>query len=210
MKKNKKVTFNMIVADMKAAGGVTDPGILKIGELSIPVKHTLSLDEAMGFVSDIVESCVDMEAAEYTPEGFDMAVRINMMTYYAGVDAPKDLAKAYSVVYDESLREKLLGLINLSQANALIAAADNRIRHMREIMVSASTKKINELIYGMDSALNESMSVMERLSSDDMKQMVDRIADIRRYNSVQDTAANTSAPADTTDSVVRLMRKQHE
>ena len=163
MSKTKKITFNMIASDMKRNGEaiVRFNGINN--EYEIGVKTSLGFREAMGFIRDVVASCCDMDAGVYSPEGFDFALRVNTLVYYAGFTAPTDIDKAYDVAYCSGLFESVIEVIDQRQFDEMVGAINSQLRYSRGLLIASQSSKMNELINKMDEVMTNGDRVMSEL-----------------------------------------------
>lgn len=175
---NKKITINTLMASIPE----TEKTEVKLeGEyfkdVTIQVKHSLPLEEAMSFVRDIVATCTDDEEAEFLPELFDFAVRMYVVMYYAGVDLSKDVKKAYRILYDTKLFELVYAHVNTSQSSNLILAAEKRIEHWKNILSSSVAGKVTEMMRKLEDLLEGSAAMTEAIDSADFKVAVERLAE---------------------------------
>ena len=172
MSKTKKLTFNMIAAAANVESAMVSIEVPGVPGLTFEVKPMLSLKDSIGFVSDVVDSCVDMETGQYTPEVFDFAVRVNILSRYAGVDAPKDLNKAYKVVYETKVVETIMSAINSEQFALLVDSAKAKMEHMASFLITSTTSKVNELVSKMDDVMKTNADVVGNINSESFKDLL--------------------------------------
>lgn len=171
---SKKVTFNMIASDMHPVENdatITYTGVNN--EYEISVKHKLGFMDAMRFVRDLAGSCSDIDSGDYTPDGFDFAVKANALIYYAGFAAPSDVSKAYEVVYGTDLFDKVMEIIDRRQFDTLVKAAKDRLEYTKDFIIASQASKINDLINKMDEVIREGNSVMTQLNSDEFRTKIE-------------------------------------
>ena len=182
MSKSKKLTFGMIAADMKP----NDNAVCeyeyegKNGKYGVTIRRWLPLADAMSFIAGIIDVCIDMDAGEYHPETFDFALRLSVLISYAGFDSPDmtdttAVAKAYDVVYNTDLFERITENIDWVQYHELVESATEQIRYMRDCMVSAKASKINDLLEKMDAVMKSGENLMSELTSRDLKATIDEM-----------------------------------
>ena len=83
---NKKITWKNFIANMPQDTTATielNPEVF--GVESIEVKRTLDMDAMSEFVGNVVAMCIDKDTAEYIPESYDFAIRLNVLNHYAGI-----------------------------------------------------------------------------------------------------------------------------
>lgn len=163
MAKTKKVTFNMMATRL-ADTTVTPVAIDGMDDITLNVKHTLSFNDAMLFVHSIVAMCTT-GASPYTPELFDMAVRIAAITRYGGVEEPKDAAKSYRVLYESSVFDNVMDAINHDQFDILIDAASEKIKYERDKNISGEAERLSQLLAKMDNMMESSMEAIKKVDS---------------------------------------------
>ncbi len=179
MAKTKKVTFNMIAADIPKAE-TKELRFGTDGQFVMQVKHRLDFQEAVQFVRSVAGSCVDENNGEYNPELFDFAVRVNILTEYAGVtglDADK-MDRAFRVVYESPLVQMVTELIDNDQLGRLVEEARERMEYLANAMANASAARMSELVARMDAMIDSGKEAMEMLDSDSFKEMLRQAADI--------------------------------
>lgn len=174
--KSKKLTFNMVAAKVDQT---EQAEAITIDDMTIEVKKRLDMKQSMQFVQDIVSTCFDDEEATYIPEIFDAAIRIGTLMHYAGFDVPKDAGKAFFVVYNTDLFDRVLAIIDRKQFEELITGAKRKIAFKRDLLVSTAAKKVMEMITKMDDVLVKGAKVMESVNAEElsytMKEITDKI-----------------------------------
>ncbi len=194
---SKKFTINTL---MEAIPEVDKTEVKLEGEffkdVTIQVRRTLPLEDAIGFVKNIVATCVDDEQAEFMPELFDFAVRMYVVMYYANADLTKDVKKAYRILYNTTLFEQVYAHVNATQSSNLILAAEKRLEHWKNILSSSVAGKVSEMMHKMEEVMAGSEEMMETIEGDDFKAAVARLADAGILK--PDTP---SVPFDTNDSI---------
>lgn len=175
---SKKFTINTL---MKSIPDVNKNEIKLEGEyfkdVTVQVRHTLPLEEAMNFVKDIAATCIDDEQAEFMPELFDFAVRMYIVMYYANIDLSKDVKKAYRTLYETTLFEQVYAHVNTAQSTNLILSAEKRIEHWNNILSSSLAGKVSEMLHKMEEVMVGSEAMMATIDGDDFKAAVARLSD---------------------------------
>ena len=182
---NKKITWKNFIANMPQDTTATielNPEVF--GVESIEVKRTLDMDAMSEFVGNVVAMCIDKDTAEYIPESYDFAIRLNVLNHYAGIPLPsgKDgvvqhmLRKAYFILYETDLCDKIMAHINQSQFRSLLDSVSERIRFERDMMVSSVAQKVNELVNKMDEVMSESQNVLNHIDSDNFGKAIENLS----------------------------------
>lgn len=194
---SKKFTINTL---MESIPEVNKTDIKLEGEyfkdVTVQVRRTLPLEDAMNFVKDITATCIDDEQAEFMPELFDFAVRMYIVMYYANIDLSKDVKKAYRILYDTTLFEQVYAHVNTVQSTNLILSAEKRIEHWKNILSSSLAGKVSEMLRKMEDVMAGSEEMMAAIDGDEFKAAVARLSDsgVLKTN-------EPSVPAELNDSI---------
>lgn len=165
MKINKKTIKKIIENNYSQA-------VVEIGEgLSLKVKRTLSLTDAVSFVSNIVDMCIDKAELDYMAFAFDIANREGVLKLYAGITLSNNLEADYDVLYSTGIYEKVLEHIDRKQYDILLDAANSQVKYYRDLFSSAATTKINEVADRFETTMNESMKSLSEDS--ELRKMVE-------------------------------------
>lgn len=165
-------------------------------DVTLQVRRTLPLDDAMKFVNDISATCIDEEEAAYMPELFDFAVRMFILKYYANVDLTKDVKKAYQILYSTTLFEQVYANINTVQSTNLLIAAEKRIDHWKNILASTLAGKVTKMMHRLEDVMTGSDKMMEAIDSSEFKEAVKRLTEsgILKEDEYQDSISLYSSP----------------
>lgn len=194
---NKKITINAL---MKSIPEVETTELKLEGEcfkdVVVQVRHTLSLEEALGFVHDIVTICTDDETAEYSPELFNFAVRLYVLTYYTNIDLTKDVKKAYRILYGTNIYQQVYSCLDYEQCSNLILSAEQKISHWKSLMESSVAGKISEMLQKMEDVMTGSEQMAEAIDSDAFKAAVARLTDSGILGKAELPASSNEARAE--------------
>jgi len=170
--KTKKMTFNMLASKVPAAETVE----LAINdEMTVEVKKRLDMKHSLQFVQDIVSTCFDEEEATYIPEIFDVAIRIATMMHYAGFDVPKDAGKAFAVVYETDVFDRVLAVVDKKQFEELITGAKRKIAFKRDLLATTAAQKAIELLTRLDGIVEKMAEATENVN---IGELTDAMKDI--------------------------------
>lgn len=163
--KTKKLTFNMLAAEIQPS----EPAMITVRgfeDQPIAVQKTLSLQQALAFIKNTVSMVVDTETGEYMPEVCDFALKLNVILSYADIAIPKDLEKAYKVVYESNLYDSVMDVINSEQYYILEDAVSDRVQYLRDMLVSGAAIQVNEMIKKMEDTMGDSLKTLNEFNSD--------------------------------------------
>ena len=145
MGKTKKISVADFESALVAENVVTEI-LSDTNGVEMSIKKSISLDEMILFVQEVVEACVDGETGEYLPEAYDFAMRVSILTHYANFTMPSDMEKQYWLVYNTTAVEQVLQHINMRQFNDIVRSIDKKIEFMLNILSSSAVSKVNEII----------------------------------------------------------------
>ena len=202
--KTKKMTFNMLNETVKGMEPV-EIVLDEEKELVLTVKRSLDFSDAMSFVRSVAESCFD-DNDEYIPEAFDISVAVNTMIFYAGVQMPKDVQKAYRVITDSDVYDMVLDIVGDStQFRQLVGAAHKRVEHKREMIVQTNVAKVTELIAAVERMVKDNQAVMEEMNTPDFQKTLGEMMKLIAPNMPDYDEREVGADGD--DKIVVLNRK---
>lgn len=176
----------------------------RLSGVTLQVTKTLPMKEAMSFVSDIYTSCIDNKTGEYTPESFDFAVRMGVISHYGGIQYGRyDINKVYRLMYETDLYDGVMARINNDQFHVLVNAVEKRIAHMNMLTASTATGKAVDMIAKMEELSAAVSAMTEQIKEVDM----DKIASAA--NAVQNMSGRDKGePA--ADNIVQIPKKAKE
>lgn len=191
MAKTKKLSFNSLADEIKEQEVKTirlDPD----SKFEIHVKPTLSMGEAMKFVNNVVSACVDLETMNYTPEAYDLALRLATIVTYTDIEPPKNYEKAYKVLYETKLYDKILDCVNKEHYFVLVDAAYDHIEYLKNSLISVSAVKMGEVVDKMNKMMDDSANTLKEMNSDEFKMALASMQDIISASEGEDVATETS------------------
>ena len=117
-KKIKKVSISQIDKVMKEV--YVPATTVEWHGVEIVVKKSLTLEDMLKFVSDVVKTCTEQEAGGYMPELKDFAIRLNVVEMYSNVKLPDNVNHKYFILVNSGIVETILENININQYEELI------------------------------------------------------------------------------------------
>lgn len=155
MSEDKKiVSFELV--EQAAQSEVNEAKLVEWNGVTIRVRNTISLDEMLLFVKNVVESCFDDEA-NYFPEKRDAALRWCTISFYTNIELGDDPSAVYDVLCRSSLIETIVAYINTWQLDEITDAIEMKIRHIASAGVQATLKSVNEMVAALGN-VNDSLS----------------------------------------------------
>lgn len=176
MAKQKRVSISSIEKSMKEI--YTPVEALEWNGVEILVKRTLSFDEAMIFVKDVVQGCFASDG-EYIPEVKDFLVKNYVIESYTNVALPSNTSDRYSLIYKSELADFIIPHINQSQFKSIMNAVDEKLRNISQANMNLVNKKATELFESIESIEAQMSDIMSSIGSEDIAKLIGAISDGR-------------------------------
>ena len=157
-------------------------------DVTFTIKRFLGIQDAISFVANVVESCINGENAEYLPESYDFAIRLNVIKFYTNLRLPSSMDKQYTLMYNTTAFDQVLREINIDQYASLTDAIDKKIKFTIDTMSSMYASKINEVIELFNDLLESSNEVSKNL---DQGMVVDLMNKLNAKKATEDVNNNT-------------------
>lgn len=151
-------------------------------DVVIEIKKTIPLNEMIVFVQEVVEACIDTETGEYTPEAYDFAFRVAVLTHYANFAMPSNLDKQYMLVYGTRAFDQITGNINVCQLSDITRAIDRKIQFMLDVISSSAVNKINEVINKFNDIATSSEQVFGGINPSELSKVVEGITKLNKMD----------------------------
>lgn len=197
MSKTRKVTFNMLAANMPDTGAFGTTVVKVNDDIELTVTRMLDMEHSVAFVNEIVNSCIDPMTGNYNPEVFEFVMRVTTLMFYAGIQQPNDVDKAYNVVFNTDIYNTIMGHIDVPAYADLIDAAKKRIEYMRDIYVAERASIAHTLLERIDKMIGDSDALMDELNGEEFKAALENMVHV--LNGGENTAVAEQQPETTVD-----------
>lgn len=179
MAKAKKVSVNSLQKLIKENEGVITCGS-GTNEVEIAYKRTLSLDESLKFVNNVISTVFGIsedkpEVQFFAPEYKEYMIRYCVLTMHGNCNMPKNVSSQYEILFGTNIYSKLLSVINTEQLALIKESIERKIDYILAIE--------NSVKNSLDGALNEIKSlitgnqeILEKYSLSDVIQIMDTIS----------------------------------
>lgn len=145
-------------------------------DFNVNIKRILPLDEAAEFVQDIVSYCVDADSGEYSPEGYDLAIRTGVLTRYANFTMPSSFDKQYALVYGTDAFDTVMKYINVGQFQDIVRAADRKISFTLGMLTSTAASEMMKVVKKLNEVADSSNAAFSKLDDDKFNDFVTGLA----------------------------------
>lgn len=170
MSEDKKiVSFELV--EQAAQSEVNEAKLVEWNGVTIRVRNTISLDEMLLFVKNVVESCFDDEA-NYYPEKKDAALRWCTVAFYTNIELGEDPAAAYDVLCRSSLIETIIPYINSWQIDELTDAIEAKMHYIASVGIQATLKSVNEMIAALSNVTDSFGGVFDSIDKEKLNDMI--------------------------------------
>lgn len=143
--------------------------------LEIRINRHISVQEMLAFVENVVSSAFDKDG-NYVPEAFDFSIRLNIMCRYANFVMPKNVAKQYEFAYGTDVVPVIVSHINKDQLNAIVHAAESKIKYICDTNVSAVQRELLKVTDAFGELQESTEDVFKNINSDDLSKLVSALA----------------------------------
>lgn len=144
--------------------------------LCITIKHSLLFEDAMHFIIDITENCVNRENGTYAPEAYEISRAISILKHYASLEIPEDPNATYLLVYETDLLEQILPYINQTQLSHLTTAAQQLIDFEQRKIAASAEARAEALFDKANEILTMNQKAFEEMYGFDYRTLYDREA----------------------------------
>lgn len=133
-------------------GNYTDNVVstIKIGDVDVNIKYTISMDEAFRFSNSVVDLCYSDKDSSYSPEIKDFAIRVNLVSRYTNIELPESTEDKYMFLYATDVFDIVRREVNPRQLRSIIYGIDERIEYINDITNSAVHKEMISVINDME------------------------------------------------------------
>lgn len=142
------------------------------------IKRSLSLDEALAFISGIADS-VFMDDGTYVPEAKEFTMRCAILEMYANFRLPENVKNKYDIVYSDIIYDAIdliMSNINTEQFDDMCEAIDKRISYNLKTNVQAVERKIAGLMQGLEELEEQMRGIFGGMTQEDVAALVGSLA----------------------------------
>ena len=196
----KKNSVSVSAFDDAAKQQRVNVNVIEWNGLSIEVKYTLSLAEAVSFVDAVTNGCFNSETGEYSSIAKPFAMRMAVISFYTNITMPNDYEKRYEMVDEDGLYESVVEAVNHEQFSDLVDVINDRINYLVRAQIATFSKDVNTLLEQFGKLSDSIGSVASSMTEDDMKTMI---------NAFGKMSLNNEQLAEVVASVAALRQKEN-
>ncbi len=169
-KKTKRITINAFEKVMKE--NFEPEVVFDWHGIEVTVQKVLTLNEMLGFVYDVAQSCFGYGSGVYEPGAKDFAIRTKVLEKYANFTMPASIELQYDLLYRTDAFTAVLNYIDSEQFRVIIDAIDEKIDYMKQANIFAFKKQVNSFT----SALENFEKQMEQFSAEDVSGLINALS----------------------------------
>ena len=143
--------------------------------LPIAITKTISMKDALEFISEVVNACFSEDSLTYVPTAKDVAIRIMVIRKYTNISLPESYEDMYDLLYRSDIVSAVAEEINRSQFMTILQSIDENIDYIKSTNVSAN-KQLDSAGDKLEELINTVSGLFEGVSSGDVKSLVSSIA----------------------------------
>lgn len=175
MAKTKKIsigTFDKIVKDT-----YTPTEVVEWNGTEVIIKRSLSFTEMITFVNNVVKTCFSSENGEYIPEVKDFIIKTCILDMYANFSLPDNIEHKYNLIYNSNAVQVVLNYINRQQFEEILQSIDDKIDHIAQANIEATTKQMNELYSSLNNLQSQFSEIFAGIKSEDMSGLLKAVSE---------------------------------
>ena len=193
-----KLTMKMLTDKLPEIERVEVPLDGVLTGMTLNVRKTLTMNDAMKFISDVVSSCASVDEGVYTYAAYDFAMKANTISYYAELKIGKsDMGNLYRLIYETNIYDKVMDVINTEQHYELVNAVLEELSYAREMLTSTAGMKTMELLSQINEFAQMATQMTEQMRGIDIEGAMDAMMNI----------SSAHAPESQEEHKVLLMKK---
>ena len=144
--------------------------------LPIAITKTISMKDALEFISEVVNACFSEDSLTYVPTAKDVAIRIMVIRKYTNISLPESYEDMYDLLYRSDIVSAVAEEINRSQFMTILQSIDENIDYIKSTNVSFANKQLDSAGDKLEELINTVSGLFEGVSSGDVKSLVSSIA----------------------------------
>lgn len=163
----------------------------------IKITKTISLNDMVEFVRNVVDNCYTKETATYRPEIRDFVIRASVIQHYTNIDMPSETDAMYDFLYMTDVYAVVYEYINKEQLHVITKAIDWKVNALVSEGISTAAKQMIDLVNNVTGFTSKFAKLFDGVSQDDMAKMVSAMSGgddieerlIRAYSKVHSEGA---------------------
>lgn len=145
--------------------------------LEIKLHPTLTLEESLKFVHEVVYSCFETNTGEYLPEIKDFAMKCSILEMYGNVELPEGVEEKHELIYNTDLCDFILSRINTEQFDELKLAVESKIEHLTNSRAAEMEKRLDKALSDIEDLLKSFSDIFSEADKDEVMKLLKSLSD---------------------------------
>lgn len=145
--------------------------------LEIKLHPTLTLEESLKFVHEVVYSCFEVNTGEYLPEIKDFAMKCSVLEMCGNIELPESIEEKHELIYNTDLCDFILSRINTEQFDELKLAVESKIKHLTNSRAAEMEKRLDKALSGIEDLLKSVSDIFGEVDKDEMMKLLKSLSD---------------------------------
>ena len=146
--------------------------------LEVRLHPTLTLEESLKFVHEVVYSCFEANTGEYLPEIKDFAVKCSVLETHGNIELPESAEEKHELVYNTDLYDFVLSRINTEQFDELKLAVESKINHLTNSRAAEMEKRLDKALSDIEDLLKSVSDIFGEVDKDELMKLLKSISDV--------------------------------
>lgn len=146
--------------------------------LEVRLHPTLTLEESLKFVHEVVYSCFEANTGEYLPEIKDFAIKCSVLEMHGNIELPDNIEEKHELIYNTDLCDFVLSRINTEQLGELKLAVESKINHLTNSRAAEMEKRLDKALSDIEDLLKSVSDVLGEVDKDEVMKLLKSISDV--------------------------------
>lgn len=143
--------------------------------VSINITPTISFDNMIRFIINVIDGCFIGDEEMYVPEAKSFMIRVCTIAYYTNISLPQNINNKYKFAYDTDLFETILQHINDRQFKDIIDAIEERIYVKTSSTEAMAKKELASMQIKLNEFADNITALFEGVGKEDISNIIESI-----------------------------------
>lgn len=139
--------------------------------LQVEIKHTISLQEMMSLVAEVVDNCF-LENGAYIPEVMQPLLDCGVVERYTNISLPSNLSNRYELVMRSGIMDFIMPRINSNQYNDIVVAIRDKIDYMCDTNITEFRNNLNDMVESMSALQEDTKALFGKISPEAIHELL--------------------------------------
>lgn len=143
--------------------------------VSINITPTISFDNMIRFIINVIDGCFIGDEEMYVPEAKSFMIRVCTIAYYTNISLPQNINNKYKFAYDTDLFETILQHINDRQFKDILDAIEERIYVKTSSADAIAKKELASMQIKLNEFADNITALFEGVGKEDISNIIEAI-----------------------------------